>query len=332
MRRTALIALLLAAPIAADAAKRPGLAVMDIRAVQGVQPGTATLITDILVTEVSGTRRYDVVSSADISSLLGLEKQKQLLQCGEDSSCLAELGGALGVDYLLSGSVGLLGTRLRISLSVQNVKRARVVARQARFCDANEDALVRATEETVRALLAEVEGSLAAARAPEPAVAPVEPSPPPKVVPPPPVAKAPPAKVDLTPAPPPPGKATVAATTPVEPRPPEPKGPGLGRRGWGYIVGGAGIVLLAAGGGFDAMAYSAYQDQKDAVAAHDKAAYDSALDSGKSKATLANVFYGTGVAALGAGAFLYFTAPSGAQVSVTPTDGGAVLSFGGVLP
>jgi hypothetical protein len=97
-------------------------------------------------------------------------------------------------------------------------------------------------------------------------------------------------------------------------------------------VGGAGIALLAAGGGFDYLAYGAYQDQKDATAAHDRAAYDDALDSGKSKATLANVFYGTGVAALGAGAFLYFTAPSGAQVSVTPTDGGAVLSFGGVLP
>jgi hypothetical protein len=47
---------------------------------------------------------------------------------------------------------------------------------------------------------------------------------------------------------------------------------------------------------------------------------------------MANVLYGTGIAAIGAGAFLYFTAPSGAQVSVTPTEGGALLSFGGVLP
>jgi TolB-like protein len=314
MRRTALIALLLAAPAASEAApKRPGLAVMDIRAVQGVQPGTATLITDILVTEVSGTRRFDVVSSADITNLLGLEKQKQLLQCGEDSSCLAELGGALGVDYLLSGTVGLLGTRLRISLSVQNVRRARVVARQARFCDANEDALVRATEETIRAVLADVEASMSAA----PAVAPVVPPPAPKP--------------DLSPAPPPPSRPVVVAT-PKPADPPAPKGPGMGRRGWAYIVGGAGVALLAAGGGFDAMAYSAYQDQKDAVAARDRSAYDAALDSGNSKATLANVFYGTGVAALGAGAFLYFTAPSGAQVGVMPTDGGAILSFGGVLP
>jgi len=325
MRRTALFALLLAAPVAASAApKKPGLAVMDVRSVQGVQAGTATLITDILVTEVSGTRRFDVVASADISNLLGLEKQKQLLQCGEDSSCLAELGGALGVDYLLSGSVGLLGSRLRISLSLQNVKRARVVARQARFCDANEDALVRATEETVRAILAELDTSAVAVRPPD--------APPPVEAKPPPVAKAPTAKPApvLTPAPPSP--ATAAVAPPPAREEPVKKGPGLGRRGWAYVVGGAGVALIAAGGGFDYLAYGAYQDQKDAVAANDKAAYDDALSTGKSRATMANVLYGTGVAALGAGAWLWFSAPGGGTVAVLPTDGGAVLSFAGVLP
>jgi TolB-like protein len=321
MRRFALLALLLALPVSTLAAgKRPGMAVMDVRNVQGVQAGTSTLITDIIVTEVSGTRRYDVVGSSDISNLLGLEKQKQLLQCGEDSSCLAELGGALGVDYLLSGTVGLLGSRLRISLTIQHVKRARVVARQARFCEANEDALARATEETVRALLSELDASTSAPRAeapPPPAAGKTEPHP----------AKPPP---DLKP--PPPRQPAVAAEPARREEEPGSKGPLLSRRGWAYVVGGAGLALIAAGGGFDYMAYTAYQDQKDAVTANDKAAYDDALASGKSKATIANVLYGTGAAALGAGAFLYFTAPSGAQVSVVPTDGGALLSFGGVLP
>lgn len=314
-------------PVAAGAAgKRPGLAVMDIRTVQGVQPGTATLITDVIVTEVSGTRRYEVVSSSDITNLLGLEKQKQLLQCGEESSCLAELGGALGVDYLLTGTVGLLGSRLRISMSVQNVKRARVVARQARFCDANEDALVRATEETVRALLSDVDATLASQRAVE-SVAAKPPAPAP--------ANATRTSPDLTPRRAQPTSPAVAAPVPEEPpEAGEPRGgtSRLGRRGWAYIVGGAGVALLAAGGGFDYLAYSAYRDQKDAVAAVDRAAYDDALSSGKTRATMANAFYGAGLAALGAGAYLYFTGPSGAQVAVVPTQGGALLSFAGVLP
>jgi hypothetical protein len=37
--------------------------------------------------------------------LLGLERQKQMLGCAEDSSnCLAELAGALGARFVLNGS------------------------------------------------------------------------------------------------------------------------------------------------------------------------------------------------------------------------------------
>jgi TolB-like protein len=321
MRRLAFAALLAAAPLLVSAApKKPGLAVMDIRSVQGVPAGTATLITDVVVTEVSGTRRFEVVSSADISSLLGLEKQKQLLQCGEDSSCLAELGGALGVDYLLTGTVGLLGSRLRISMVVQNVKKAKVVARQARFCDANEDALVKATEETVRGLIGELETG----RAPEVAAAP----PPPKVAPPPPLPPPP----DLRPAPPPraePVAPVVSTTAPVEPAS---EGGGMSHRTWGKIIGGAGIVLLASGGAFDYLAYAAYQDQKKAATAGDRTKYDDALSSGKSKATMANVLYGVGLAGAGAGAWLFFGGPKEPGVAVVPTEGGALLTLGGVLP
>lgn len=337
MRRMTLMAVLLAAPLAANA-KRPGIAVMDVRSVQGVQKGTATLITDIIITEVSGTKRFDVVGSSDITNLLGLEKQKQLLQCSEGSSCLTELGGALGVDYLISGTVGLLGSRLRISLTVQNAKRARVVARQARFCDANEDALVRATEESVRALLADLDATIAAA--PPPVVPKVEPRPEPRAEPkvepraePTVAPKVEPAKPSVTLAPAPPKRETKPDLTP--PPPEEPKGPSkplLTRRGWAYAVGGAGLALVAAGGAFDYLAYSAYQDQKSAVTSADKAAYDSALSSGKTRATVANVLYGTGLATLGAGAYLYFTSPAEPQISVTPTDGGAILSLAGVLP
>lgn len=51
-----------------------------------------------------------VVTAREIASLLGLERQRQLLGCsGEsESSCLAELGNALGCDATLLVSVALL--------------------------------------------------------------------------------------------------------------------------------------------------------------------------------------------------------------------------------
>src|SRR5206468_3795433 len=49
--------------------------------------------------------RLKVTTATDVANVLGVERQKQLLGCGDQSACLAELAGALGVDGILSGSV-----------------------------------------------------------------------------------------------------------------------------------------------------------------------------------------------------------------------------------
>jgi hypothetical protein len=41
--------------------------------------------------------------------MLALEQAKQSVGCGSDMACLAEIGGALGADYLITGSVLLVG-------------------------------------------------------------------------------------------------------------------------------------------------------------------------------------------------------------------------------
>lgn len=64
-------------------------------------------------------RRGDIVvtTQEDVSHLLGLERQKQLLGCAEaGSSCMAELAGALGVDLILSGSLAKTGSSYTVNL------------------------------------------------------------------------------------------------------------------------------------------------------------------------------------------------------------------------
>lgn len=109
------LALLLLALAPAAAPARTKVAVMDVRNVQGVAEGTAAILTDIVVSDVPRAG-YEVISSGDIVAMLGFEKQKQALGCAEETSCLAELGGALGATYLLSGQVGTIGTQYRVSL------------------------------------------------------------------------------------------------------------------------------------------------------------------------------------------------------------------------
>jgi len=60
-----------------------------------------------------------VTTKSEIQSLLGLERQKQLLGCSEQaSSCMAELAGALGVDGLIVGSLARTVSGLTIDLKI----------------------------------------------------------------------------------------------------------------------------------------------------------------------------------------------------------------------
>jgi TolB-like protein len=135
--------------------QRVKVAVMDVRNVQGVAEGTAAILSDIIVSEVAKAK-FEVISRSDIAAMAGFEKEKQMLGCSDDSKCLAEIGGALGVDYMITGQVGQIGTRYRISLLLVDSKKARVAARSAQFCDRNEDALAAAAQATVAEILAAV--------------------------------------------------------------------------------------------------------------------------------------------------------------------------------
>jgi TolB-like protein len=133
------------------------VAVMDVRALEGVSESAAKVITELIATEIQTLGRYDVISRTDVANMLGFQREKEMLGCAEDAQCMAEIGGALGTDYVLVGQVATFGSRYRIALSLQDVKKAKVVSRQGSFCDKNEDALAAATQEAVTNIFREVE-------------------------------------------------------------------------------------------------------------------------------------------------------------------------------
>lgn len=117
-------ALLLAAP-----AKEKVL-VLPLTAGEGVTEGTAKAITDALLGEVR-KRPVQVLGSDDVRAMLSVERQRQLLGCGE-SSCVAELGGALGADRIVNGSVARLGQSWLIHVQLIDARKAQVLAQSDR--------------------------------------------------------------------------------------------------------------------------------------------------------------------------------------------------------
>src|SRR5688572_27796167 len=132
--------LLLATLTVADSGGRPSMAVLTLEAKNGVAPDVAELLTSNLITQMGETNRFSrIVGTKEIESVVGYEKQKQLMQC-ESTSCMAEIAGAMGVDYILTGTVGRLGKTWLFNASLVNTTKGNVEGRVSRSISGEEDA------------------------------------------------------------------------------------------------------------------------------------------------------------------------------------------------
>jgi TolB-like protein len=118
--------------------KRPKMAVLDMQDLTGDMGPKVKLLTAVLYDEVAATHTVDAITSAEIGEILGVERQKQLLGCSE-SGCLAEIGGALGSDYLLTSQAGKIGSRVRLDIRLIDARKSRVVASAGDFVAAGSD-------------------------------------------------------------------------------------------------------------------------------------------------------------------------------------------------
>jgi hypothetical protein len=87
------------------------LAALDLEA-QQVPAAVAKLVGTHLVVKLT-QKGFQVLTASDLAAVIGVERQKQLLGCNEETNCLAEIGAALNAKGVVLGSVGRLGqTRL----------------------------------------------------------------------------------------------------------------------------------------------------------------------------------------------------------------------------
>src|SRR5262249_28469003 len=94
-----------------------------------------------------------VIGRDDIKAMLALETQKQILGCSDDTSCLSEIGAALGVDYLVVGHVGKVSGTYVISLRLIAPDALRVENRITESFSGREDQLVGAVKTAARKLI-----------------------------------------------------------------------------------------------------------------------------------------------------------------------------------
>jgi hypothetical protein len=132
---------LLASLLLAAGPEAPDLAMMDMKAVHGVEDSLAAVLNESFLVALKNSGRLgSVFGGSDLRAMLDLEQQKQALGCGDDG-CLAELGGALGVPYLFYTSLATVGSKYIMHYKVMAVEDAKVVARGMKVAKSEDELL-----------------------------------------------------------------------------------------------------------------------------------------------------------------------------------------------
>lgn len=140
----------LQARAAAPTKQRVG--VLEFTAKGGVSQEQLDVLADLAATELRSTGRFEVVTKSDIQAMLGLERAKELVGC-DDASCIAEIGGALGVDLIVAGNAGRFGRLFGVNLKLIDIRRAAVIDSVFRKLEGGVEALLEDMPNAVRELV-----------------------------------------------------------------------------------------------------------------------------------------------------------------------------------
>lgn len=124
------------------AAAPPKLAATDFHTVGGVDKALSTFLSEHFAQRLGEALGAPVTTPKTIATVLGMERQKQMLGCADNStSCVAELAGALGVDAIATGELAKLERSYQINVRILDAKDGRPVFTGSRRA-ANTEGLV----------------------------------------------------------------------------------------------------------------------------------------------------------------------------------------------
>jgi TolB-like protein len=135
------------------------VAFVPLKAMGGVKQDVANLVTIQLAAEIQ-SRGFSVMSPDDLQAKLGFDRQKELLGC-TDANCLVEIGAALGVDRLVSGTIAHIGNSVVINLALINEASGNVDFRYSeRVKEANDEAFLDLVPKAVNSLFPDVKAAV----------------------------------------------------------------------------------------------------------------------------------------------------------------------------
>ena len=122
-------------PASAVETTKPKLVVLELTAGGGIDPTVAAALGDAITLEIDKRGYFTPTSMKELQTMLGVERQRQLLGCSDASAsaCMAELADAIGARFVLSGSLTRLGDGYQLSLQTIDTAKAQPIGRSIRI-------------------------------------------------------------------------------------------------------------------------------------------------------------------------------------------------------
>lgn len=136
--------------------KKTRVAVMDLKGSEGISVDMLNALSALISETLEGLGPFKAITTQDIQQMLALEERKQSLGCSSDSACIAEIGGALGADYMVNGSVLVADGTYVLQLQLSNVKKARVEQRVTRDVTGQQRQLLEDTRVATKLLVRDI--------------------------------------------------------------------------------------------------------------------------------------------------------------------------------
>lgn len=108
----------------------PKLVVAEIKTQTTIEPKLLRIMEEQMANEVGKTGRYSVIGRDDINRMLDSLQTKQMMGCSE-IACYVEIGGAMGADLMIAGTMDRVGSTVMISVKLINITSAEVLARES---------------------------------------------------------------------------------------------------------------------------------------------------------------------------------------------------------
>src|SRR5688572_12873627 len=90
-----------------------------------------TTIVDLTSSRLDREGVFQVITEEDVKQMVNFDQMKTALSCDDQASCLAEIGQALGVGYIMTGSLAQVGTRHVLTFSLIDIQNAKALKRES---------------------------------------------------------------------------------------------------------------------------------------------------------------------------------------------------------